>query len=200
MQSAIDQKIVDAIRLRDERGLECLLETYGSALKAWLLRSFGAVMADHEVQQAINDAALSVWNHIGRFDPAKASLCTWFVRIGVNCARDILRGLRRRSIEYCLGDDEPVWEHSLTAVETPLIDQLYRCIAELPVLQQAIILADLAAGGRAFDDRLAGLHNTSVGSIRVSRCKAQAKLKQQLVHFLPAHHPERVKVQAAAKP
>jgi len=78
-------QIVSLIKSRDESGLAHLYDHYSSALNGIITRIVGSEKVAEEVLQ---QTFLKIWEKIDQFDPNKASLFTWMVRIARNTAID----------------------------------------------------------------------------------------------------------------
>lgn len=201
-EEAEDLEIAVQMMDRSEEGLRRLLVKYGPKVKGSLKKRFRDVLAEPELDEALNVAALNAWQHADQYDLGKGTLGSWFLRIARNAALDILRGESRhwrRRLEYDPASEPEVHE----VLEDPpqpdsqdekVIADLHEIVDGLPGLQRAITKADLAVGGTADSQRLAGLHGTSVGSIYVSRIKARETIRRTLIsrgHFRSARGPVR---------
>ncbi|MCB0311494.1 MAG: sigma-70 family RNA polymerase sigma factor, partial [Bdellovibrionales bacterium] len=172
---------------RDEEGLRCLLDTHGGKVKGYLAKTYGNVLSSIELNEALYQAAVNVWRNIDSYDENKGKLGSWFLRIAQNCAVDIIR----RESKFSKNEVRE-FNGSLDGIETiePTTDDksvrklkkaFRNAVKDLPPVQRSIIEADLAAeDGRASAARLAEMHGTTAGSIRVSRNKAKANLKRAL--------------------
>lgn len=180
-----DAEIVAMLRAGGEEGLRQILRVYGPRVK-WLLKDrFGDLLADLDAAAVLNEALLKVYTSIGMFDPSKGTLGTWFWRIAMNTARDLLRGQRRHRHEPLTEDPYEPGEpgESLAEEETmpaPVLRDLQEAIESLPDLQRSIIRADLACGGVAGAAWLARRYGTTESSIYVSRNKARENLRKAM--------------------
>jgi RNA polymerase sigma factor (sigma-70 family) len=180
----------------DEDGLRELLRRFGPRVRGFLKSTYGDVLAEPELAEALNVAAYNVWRFARRYDETKGTLASWFVRIAQNAARNLLRGELRhthKELEYDPGYDpasnnegesEPSTEADPEAQQR--VQDLEEGIEQLPPLQRAITKADLAAGAPADAGRLATIHGTSKNSIYVSRAKARESLRKHMIrrgHF-----------------
>src|SRR6187399_2839170 len=72
--------LVARVRSNDQRACEEFVRTYGTRMLALARRFFGD---DSDVQDAVQDAFLSAFGAIGRFE-GQSALGTWLHRITVN--------------------------------------------------------------------------------------------------------------------
>ncbi len=178
----------------DREALRTLLVLYGGKVKNSLRKRYGDSLQEHERELALNTALIKVWRHARSIKLGRGSLGGWFLRIAQRCAIDILnRELGRREdvlaldpeadpVDDCAQADD---EEADARVRKRLQD-LDDVIEGLGRVQQAIVKADLAAGGQADNARLAAQHGTSLNSIYVSRNKAHEAIRkgmQQRGHY-----------------
>jgi DNA-directed RNA polymerase specialized sigma24 family protein len=81
----------------DPEGVRWLLRKYGSRVKAGLRLEFEHVLADPELDEALNWGAFRAFRAAQSYDESKGSLRGWFYTIARNAARDILRGEKRHA-------------------------------------------------------------------------------------------------------
>ena len=182
-----DTEIAIMIMDRQEEGLRLLLDLHGSKVKSYLEKKFASALSWDEIDEALYQAADNVWRKIDQYDETKARLGAWFLRIAHNCAVNIIR--RESKFEEYRANFEEGLTVPLTievSVENPTFDRKVKkamklAIDSLPPMQKSIIEADLMTeDGNASAARLAEMHGTTAGSIRVSRNKAKEKLKKSL--------------------
>jgi RNA polymerase sigma factor (sigma-70 family) len=163
-----------------ERGVQRMLERYGSSVAHALKISYRGLLSEDDSWSCVNEALFKAWRSSHDFDPEKGTLGAWLFRIAQRAAIDMLRGPGWRQHPQSLGDFDPPYplDGETTAWSEELVAALARAIDDLPPLQQSIIEADLAAGTEADDSSLAKRHKTSENSIRVSRYKARANLRE----------------------
>src|SRR5262245_20730123 len=171
----------------DSEGATWLLKKYGGKVKATLQCEFHQVLADPEINEALNIATLNAFRAAHQYDESKGSLRAWFYTIARNAARDILRGEKRH--EAIPLEFDPAQPAEVDAQEDDhdhpeqqkLSCDLREAVASLPRLQKAIIEADLAVGGGTADaQRLAQTLGSTVHSIYVSRSQAISKLREDM--------------------
>jgi len=181
-----DSDLALMMSMGNEDGLRLLIRRYGGGMKAYLQKHFSDTLQEGERAEALSTAIDKIWRFAGSYDESKGKLSSWCIRITQRVAQDILKRetkYRSKNLEY-----DPTYDpagdpsEDTMAVEDlkddPRLEILYQAIEMLPTLQKAIIKADLAADGEANAQRLAEIHNTSKGSIYVSRNKAREKLKE----------------------
>lgn len=180
-QVVIDQNLILRIMERDEDALRALVDRHAARIQQVLARRFQTVLRDAEIEEALNFAAWKVWRYASRYDQTKGEVGAWFYKIAENEALDLIRA--RQTANLPLEQELPFRQRKpddSSWAEASVIQQLRATIEALPDMQRRILQADLAAGGRADDQWLAGRLETTVNSIRVSRTKARGKLRMQL--------------------
>ena len=84
---------IQAIRDREERGMEMLLKQYGPLMRYVLTP---LLPDERDREECLQDAALKVWNGIGSFDETRGSWNAWLTSIVRNTALNCQRAERRR--------------------------------------------------------------------------------------------------------
>ena len=185
-----DAHIARAMASGNRQGLELFLAEYGGRLRGYLLRRYGACLQESDLEEALSAAIFNIWRFADRYDSTKASLGSWAIRIAQRTAQDVIRReLRHRTLplDVDLASLSPRDNNGLPASRDVsrerLLADLDDAIQQLPPLQKAIILADLAAGADGIADagRLARALGTSKGSIYVSRIKARENVYREMV-------------------
>lgn len=198
-----DEVIVSHLRKKEPYGLTQLLSKYGGRAKWWLQRDFGGYcVRGGELDEALNEATLNVWNSIHTYQEDRGSLWAWFYRIARNAALQILRREAQPQAEALDmdgampegaevlgqgqwsgaqgGEADQEVDHQPTERHQEFTKALRQCIAALSVLQRRVIQADLLVpdGGVADTRELARTFKTSVNSIKSSRSQARKKIKR----------------------
>ena len=176
-----EETIVLRMMDRDEDALRQLLQAYAPRTRAYLKRKYGQVLADPEIEEAMNVAAFNAFRFADRFDKHKGTLSTWFATIAIHAAQSVIRDEtkhRHRDLDYdpeynpagC--DDSP--EPADKAESRRVADLREGLHTLLTPAEREIVLADLAAGeGDADDARLAEKTGRSKNTIHALRSKAQ---------------------------
>jgi len=179
-----DQEILDLLRKPDrahhEEGVRWLLVTHGGRVARLLLERYRGLLSEDDVWDCVNEALFKVWQSAGTFDHRKGTLGGWLFTIAQRSVIDFLRGPHGRGRAQSLREYDPPdgAEDEPTTETQARVALLARAVEDLPGLQCAIILADLAAGTQADDHLLARQHDTTVNSVRVSRLKAHENLRK----------------------
>lgn len=93
-----EKQLIQALREKDFRGLEALIDDYGFAIcqAIWGILNHPAEASYRK--EVENEVFYKIWEKIGDFDPQKASFKTWCVTIARNQAldkkRQVIRDLR----------------------------------------------------------------------------------------------------------
>lgn len=181
-----DAKYIQRMLAKDETALAEMLADFAADVERSLKRRFREVLDASEVDEAINVAAVNVWRSASQFNPGKANLAGWFYKIA---ERELINGIRANGVHGVPLEIEPAekerigWLSTSVPANAQLLADLNNIIEELPGVQKAVVLADLAAGERADDDRLAKRLKTSVNVVRVSRDRARKKIHDQLIEL-----------------
>ena len=155
----------------DPEGARWLLKKYGGKVQAGLRCEFHHVLADAEIDETLNVAALKAFRAAYQYDESKGSLRAWFYKIAHNAALDILKGEKRHeAVPLAFDPPQPAEvdaqeEDQSHPEQQQLSRDLKEAVASLPRLQKAIIEADLASGGTADAQRLAQVLGSTVNSI-----------------------------------
>ncbi|MBQ6292770.1 MAG: sigma-70 family RNA polymerase sigma factor [Lachnospiraceae bacterium] len=87
------QNIIEKLKKRDESGMDELLLHYGPLLRYVI----APILSDErDREEVLQNALMSVWESIGRFDEAKGSWTGWLTAIERNAALNRARAEKRR--------------------------------------------------------------------------------------------------------
>lgn len=84
-----DENVVQQIILKNEEAIPYLLKTYGGLLNAIIRRYLNGNPQD--IEECIADVLVSIWFHIGSFDPTKNEFKQWIAAIAKYRAIDYMR-------------------------------------------------------------------------------------------------------------
>jgi DNA-directed RNA polymerase specialized sigma24 family protein len=166
---------------RDQFALEALLERHALKATGHLRRQFEHQLQHLDIDEAVNRAAMNVWENAENFDYSQP-FGPWFLQISHNAGLDILRG-QQRELSGELGETDlpdPFDDEELDLSPTTLwwIEQLEQIIYhELRGFEQIVAFADLAAGGPADTDFLMQRHKKSRNMVQVTRSKVWKKIR-----------------------
>jgi RNA polymerase sigma factor (sigma-70 family) len=190
-EDASDDLNDDSLVLRmmdcDEDALRLFLETHGPRIRGALRSKFRDVLADPEIDEAMNMAALKAYRNIDRFDGFKGTLRGWFYIIAVRTTQDLIRREQRhRHADLDFDPPDPgVFERtdptSSNRTESLEVRDLNKAIeTELTPSERRVVLEDLAAGdgGIADSARLAEMMGSTVASVHTLRSRARKKIQQ----------------------
>jgi RNA polymerase sigma factor (sigma-70 family) len=184
-----DEELVARIGRGDDDALRALLRMHGGRVRGWLGKTYGSVLQDEELDEALGTAVLKVWQNVAKFDSSRGSLGGWFLRIAQREAINILRRdcayrSSHRELTFDVADDagpsSSCESEGRDPSSQPRVHALRQIIYGLPPKQKAIILADLAAGGPADAERLALELQTSANSIYVLRNRAREYIQKAM--------------------
>ena len=90
-----DEVILDQLAAREPDGLRHLLTLYGNDALRFLRHRFGAEVDRQLCEEALQLAAIRVWDYAPRLDRSIGRLRGWFVTIVRNCMLGLLSDLER---------------------------------------------------------------------------------------------------------
>jgi RNA polymerase sigma factor (sigma-70 family) len=140
-----EERLVDRVRLGDERAFAEIVERYDAALMRYCRRLLSA----SEVEEAVQETFLRAYQGM-RGTTADVSLKPWLYRIALNVSLDVLR--RERAYRKSLREEGRAAEPPAQALERreDMLDVL-RAIQALPPRQREALLLQ-AFEGRRYDD------------------------------------------------
>jgi DNA-directed RNA polymerase specialized sigma24 family protein len=146
------------------------------------MRSFSRAH-EHDIEQAITDAAFDIWQRIDAYTPARGSLRGLLMTSARHNLIALLRAEKASPILQLLDHGTldrfestvPARESRSTRVKR-LLETLTDCIARLSPMQQDILLTDLAEHERVDDKEIANRWSTNANSISTSRHKGRQRL------------------------
>ena len=147
----------------DLHALEALFDAYHRQAIGLAYRLLGD---RDEAEDVVQDAFISVWRALDRYDPARGSRRTWLLSIVRNRALDVLRSRRVHRVEP-LGDDS-LWADGsdVARLVEVLIDggQAHGAVAQLPHAQRRTI--ELAYFGGLTQTEIAAELALPLGTIK----------------------------------
>jgi|GEM_PF-2656652 len=176
----LQQQILEGLLNRDERALMLFISNYGRQIRQALWRKYRDFADKEELDSVFNFAVGYFWSNIRSYDPNKSTLEGWVFGIAQKIAQ---RGLRTNCFELpeSLSDEASRPDGAEPASVTRLLSFIDE---ELTERERSVIRADLAAGDKADDGRLAEQHNTTTRSIQSTRAQARRKIKQARAQIL----------------
>jgi RNA polymerase sigma factor (sigma-70 family) len=188
-----DQETARLLARGDQEGLRRLLVDHGGKVLGLLRKEFVRVLDFQEIDDAVSQASVRAWRSGRNFAPERGSLAAWFYVIARNCARRLVEAKGKHAVLSFRDDlDSAAAAKAASAAESQakapkdqFLADVKRCIDALAPQQRAVLLADLAAGGSAPTDELAGQLQTTRNSIYVSRNNGRKALRaamQKLGH------------------
>ncbi len=91
--AATDERLVDALEVRDERALETLYDRYGDYVYSVCLRMVGDVQLAEDLSQEV---FLRLWRRPDLYDTSRGKFVTWLLSVARNRAIDERRSRGRR--------------------------------------------------------------------------------------------------------
>jgi RNA polymerase sigma factor (sigma-70 family) len=170
----------------DESALAELMARHAPKVIGDFRRRFRHQLQHLDIDEAVNRAALKLWQNAHSFDSAKP-FGPWFLAIAHRAALDILRGEERRPT--CMLVFDPPDQDAEELDENPerssrlawYVKHLEQIIDdELRGFEQALARADLAAGGRADTELLMKQHHKTKGVVQATRSKVWKKIRETI--------------------
>ncbi|HPF58304.1 MAG TPA: sigma-70 family RNA polymerase sigma factor [Candidatus Competibacteraceae bacterium] len=94
-----DLKLIQAVARQDRQAFKWLYDRYAPRIGSYLLK---LLKRPEQVDEAVNDTMLAVWQNAGRFDPAQGCLLTWLFGIAHHKGLKTLRRTGRFHVEQSL--------------------------------------------------------------------------------------------------
>lgn len=171
---------------RDESALAELMARHAPKVTGDLRHRFRHQLQHPDIDEAVNRAALKLWENADGFDIAKP-FGPWFLTIAHRAALDILRGERRRPrciLEFDQTDHDSDTDDELDRSPKTAwyVEQLEQIIEyELKGFEQVVARADLAAGGPADTELLMSQHNKTKNVVLATRSKVWKKIRTMIL-------------------
>ena len=152
--------------------------------------TYGKTVHKLLIDEAVSFAVAKMWHTAGNYDKVKGTLGAWLFIMAQSRMLDILRREKRYRVRNPSMDpeydkafrcDSDGSDHPVDKEETQELRELRDVVEnKLQGDQKAIILADLAAGGRADGGSLAEILDTTKDAIYVSRRKAHLNIRKEM--------------------
>lgn len=196
---ADDESLVLRMMDRDEDALRAFIEVYGGKIRPALRKRFRGILAEPEVEAAMNWAAYKVYSSINDFDVTRSSLRSWFYVIAIHAAQDILKGENRnrhQPLDFDPFQEEVTYQRDGADGRADGSSKQTRTLHEaidqkLTPGERRVMLADLASGGEADAARLAAETGSTVGSVLALRSKGRSKIRQSMTEPGHVQNPQR---------
>ena len=179
-----DAELILRILGGEQQALVELIQEFAARVEKSMTKRFSDVLDVEEIEGAVNAAACNVWRSASQFNPAAGSLGGWFYKIAEREVYNCIRTHELGDVPLDWDPTEPVrksWGSTSYHTNGDLISALNKVIDQLPRLQKEVVLADLAAGERADDQRLADRLGSTVNAIRVSRSGARKRIREEII-------------------
>ena len=117
--SNIEQQIIDLMKKRDKRFISLLYDHYTDSLYGIVLR----MLNDEALaQDVIQDSFVKIWKNADSYDPDRAKLFTWILRICRNTALDKMRSLKSRGKHEIQTEDSNVYDNRTSNYNPDVMD------------------------------------------------------------------------------
>ena len=137
-----DEKLIRAIRARDERAIAHVIETYSKLLWSIAGAALKGVGSAQDTEECVADTFILLWQSPEKFDPARGSLKTWLSITTRSRALDRCRALTRRD---ALSLEEAAFVQTADLPEDELLrndarQSMQKAIAQLDEPDREILL------------------------------------------------------------
>ena len=161
------------------------MEHYGGRVAGYLRQRFPS-LDDHDIHDVVADAVLGLADS---FDASRGSLAAWFLLLAHQRAVRRLRTQRRAAQWESWSDDGEPAGAGLTPLEElatrERLCEVDEVIQSLSTLEQAVVKADVEAGGSVPAEDLALRLRTTAGSVYAARQRARRKLLSRCAWISP---------------
>jgi len=181
-----DETLILRMLEGNKEALFLLIKRHGPKVNGYLKKHYTTL--DHSLREDVFMQAIQrVWRYGGSFNPDKGSFKSWFMRIVVNEAIDVISDRAENEPgQLDLTTDEPI-----DCADDPIDPRTLRRLKDLDYviehklgpLQRAIIKSDLESDAVASDELLARIHHTSKNSIQSSRNQAHINIAKHMTNI-----------------
>ncbi|TWT43457.1 RNA polymerase sigma factor [Botrimarina hoheduenensis] len=174
-----------AIRMmdKDEYALGEVMKRYGPKVFGYLKKQFKDSLGTHELEEALNASALSLWNYADKYDPEVARLSTVWISFAHNAAIDLIRAKPKLETqvldESCEGIEDPDCESD----DSPLLDHIHDFIFNQLTGFERVVGINFFITDEANAKRLAEQNGKTINTVNVTKHKVKEKIAQEVRAF-----------------
>lgn len=176
----------DRITLRfladgDAEGLRRLLAEHGGKVREQLRTEFVHLRDQDLLDDVMSVASVRAWRSRHRFDPDRGTLRGWLLVIARSSAARYVSHRSRSGVRFAANLDllcKP--DHGLDSKAEAIVNDVRRCVRNLPRQQRYVIAADLAGDGVMASNVLAAEMGVASHSVKMARTRGMQKLKAAL--------------------
>lgn len=132
-----DKKIIAAIRNRDEKMLEYVINRYSRLLWKIAANILINASAEQEIEECVADVFIYLWENPEKYNPEKGKFQSWLAMVARSRAIDRYRKISRMKevpLEEVL--EENLWKYD----SSPDCDRLRECLDRLDKFEREIII------------------------------------------------------------
>jgi RNA polymerase sigma-70 factor, ECF subfamily len=181
-----DEDLVASTLRGEEEAFSQLYDRYRQRIYATVYR---IIQDAAEAQDATQEVFIKLFRSLSDWNPRKAKFSTWLYRLAANQAIDFWRMRRRRHETQPaeVSDREALPDRGIgEAIHTPFgtlkqkesIEQIRRCVDDLPELQKKVFLL------RYFEDlkleEIAEMEDCSLGTVKTSLFRATHAVRRAI--------------------
>ena len=165
-----EQEIIEALRRREEAGMDALLLHYRPLLQ-YIIAPILQNPQDRE--DCLSEVSLRIWEKIEQFDPQRGSWSAWLTALTRNTALNHTRNARRHGAAEVLSEHMP--SPAQSPEEAMLQKERQAAVASAAQGQDAVLPEILLPAAHGADRRRAGSDGASRGGQALPPEKAAAQ-------------------------
>jgi len=172
---SVEDQIIRYLSTKDEQAIHLIFENYSVAM----MNAIRAIVKDEAIAEDVLQLVLvKIWEKGDTFDPGKARLFTWLIRVSKNAAIDATRGkdfLKTRKsepIENFVFNGEAIHQKRLQERN----NGVWESVAQLPDAQRCLI--DMAYFQGYTQQEISKELNIPLGTVKTRMRKALETLRR----------------------
>ncbi|WZP01246.1 sigma factor (plasmid) [Isosphaeraceae bacterium EP7] len=193
-----DESLVLRMMDGDDDALRLFIDVHEPTIRGALKKRYRGVLADPEIDEAMNWAAFKVYRSIGDFDVNRSTLRSWFYVIAIRVAQDILKCENRnryQALDDAFGEEAAIRQDGVDGHADGSLKQTRELLVAIDQVltpgEHRVMMADLAAGGEANPARLAAEMASTVRSVHALRSKGRSKIREYMIERGHVQNPQR---------
>ena len=172
-QQKIASKLIKACQRNDYKAQRELYNQYVDRLY-FIIRRY--VNDDYFIKNILQDVFLKVFNHIGKYDPKKASFNTWIHTIAI---RESINHLKKKSLEFTSLDFALEQKTNVADILSQLqAEEVLKCISNIP--EKYSVIFNLYEIDGYSHQEIAALLNIGASTSRSYLTRAKQMIQDQL--------------------
>ncbi|MCR9133378.1 MAG: sigma-70 family RNA polymerase sigma factor [bacterium] len=172
---SVEDQIVRYLHAKNDRAIELIFENYSLAMMN-VIRS--VVKNEAVAEDVLQKVLVKIWEKGDSFDPQKAGLYTWLIRISKNAAidetrgKDFLRSRKSESVDNFVFNGEAIHQKSVQERK----NGVWESVNQLPDAQRCLI--DMAYFQGYTQKEISQELNLPLGTVKTRMRKAISTLRR----------------------